>query len=284
MGVKSAPRLLDLKHARERLASKHLRIAGYEPCFESPESHVERLLHRLLHCRDPRLPGLVDKIAVKHHVRSLLGDAWVTPTWWQGTTLPNPHLVEWNIPFVIKANNASNRNIFVLEKADFCWIGFERSISRWRETPYGRDTFEWFYAEIEPRILVEPYLGASFQHPLDFRIYVFSGKAQLIEVSVDRATIYKWTYYTTSWTRWKGAEEYRTTEREIPRPASLNKMLAAAEALAEDHPFVRVDLYDIDGRPRFSELTFFPGAGMDFFMSREDNLALGKLWPPLKNE
>ena len=38
-------------------------------------------------------------------------------------------------------------------------------------------------------------------------------------------------------------------------------MIAGAEALARDHDFLRVDFYEVDGRPLFGELTVYPGSG-----------------------
>ena len=43
------------------------------------------------------------------------------------------------------------------------------------------------------------------------------------------------------------------------KPKSLDKMLIIAEKLSKPFPFVRVDFYEIDDNPVFSELTFTPG-------------------------
>ena len=55
-------------------------------------------------------------------------------------------------------------------------------------------------------------------------------------------------------------------------------MIAGAELLARGFPFVRVDLYDIGGRPRFGEMTFYPQSGL-FRMPRDYDLLVGALWP-----
>ncbi|HWT42887.1 MAG TPA: ATP-grasp fold amidoligase family protein [Sphingopyxis sp.] len=43
-----------------------------------------------------------------------------------------------------------------------------------------------------------------------------------------------------------------------PPPPSLAAMLEAAEALAGDMAFVRIDFYDIAGKPYFGEFCFIP--------------------------
>ncbi len=42
-------------------------------------------------------------------------------------------------------------------------------------------------------------------------------------------------------------------------------MIDIATNLSKDFSFVRVDLYNIDGRIYFGELTFTPAAGIQFF-------------------
>lgn len=56
-------------------------------------------------------------------------------------------------------------------------------------------------------------------------------------------------------------------------------MIEAAEIFAEDLPFVRIDFYEVGNVPKFGEMTFYPGAGIDGFDPLEWDFKLGKLWP-----
>ena len=47
-------------------------------------------------------------------------------------------------------------------------------------------------------------------------------------------------------------------------------MHAVARQLSRDFPFIRVDLYDIDGICKFGELTPYPEAGIDCGFTPED--------------
>ena len=42
--------------------------------------------------------------------------------------------------------------------------------------------------------------------------------------------------------------------------------------------FVRVDFYELHGRPVFGEFCFYPGSGLDPFFDDATDLALGGLW------
>ena len=55
-------------------------------------------------------------------------------------------------------------------------------------------------------------------------------------------------------------------------------MIAAAELLADGFAFVRVDFYDLDGAPRFGEMTFYPDSGIALFSPDRADLDLGALW------
>ena len=51
-----------------------------------------------------------------------------------------------------------------------------------------------------------------------------------------------------------------------------------AQSLSTDFPFVRVDLYNIDGKIYFGELTFYPASGYGCFTPDNADLILGNLF------
>ena len=57
--------------------------------------------------------------------------------------------------------------------------------------------------------------------------------------------------------------------------AKLDEMVELAEKLAEKLPFVRVDFYEIHGRPYFGELTLYPGDGFEEFNPEQYDDILG---------
>ena len=62
------------------------------------------------------------------------------------------------------------------------------------------------------------------------------------------------------------------------RPASLARMIDAAEVLSESMPFVRADFYDIAGRPIFGELTYYPDSGTARFEPPEYDRQVSAMW------
>ena len=51
-----------------------------------------------------------------------------------------------------------------------------------------------------------------------------------------------------------------------------------AERLAADFAFARIDLYNVDGRIYFGEITHYPGGGLVRLRPRAFDRALGELW------
>jgi hypothetical protein len=62
----------------------------------------------------------------------------------------------------------------------------------------------------------------------------------------------------------------------MKKPKNLNKMLNITKTLANNFPFVRVDLYCINDKVYFGELTFYPWSGYINFTPNSFNYELGR--------
>ena len=60
------------------------------------------------------------------------------------------------------------------------------------------------------------------------------------------------------------------------RPSCFDEMISLSEKLSDGINNVRVDLYEIEGRVYFSEMTFYPNGGMEPFEPYEYDVELGK--------
>ena len=227
-------------------------------------------MHRKLHDRDPRLPPLLDKVAVKAVVAARLGPEWVTPTLWHGEMLPDTP--PWPLPVVVKARHGCGQMAVVRTLAQ--WPAVKARADRWTKTPYGGWLDEWAYADVPRGLLVEPYIGTGAMFPVDYKLFVFGGRAAFVQVHLDRASDHRWIVMDLDWRRVSPP----TRDPDPARPASLDAMIAGAEALAAGHEFLRIDLYEIDGAPRFGEVTVYPGSGLIPVVPPALDLAMGDLW------
>jgi hypothetical protein len=261
------------------LSLQFRQVHGRWPDLKNPKSFSEKIQWRKLHDRDPRLVVWSDKVQAKRLAATALGPDWVIPTLWSGDRLPPRAERDWPKPYVLKANHGSGMNLFIRSAADEDWDRIERTTRRWMRGRFLPHLHERHYDRIERRLLVEPLVGDPSTTPVDYKFFCFAGRAEFIMVHMDRHTALKIATFDRHWRAQALAHTYPWPEHDVPRPASWDAMLAAAERLATGFDFVRVDFYEIDGRPLFGETTFFPGSGRELMEPYEINLRFGALWP-----
>ena len=239
--------------------------------LDAPRRFTELVQLRKLYDRDPALPPLLDKVAVKSAVADALGPEWTIPTAWQGSALPDA--LPFAAPAILKARHGCNQNR-VLGQVPGAreHAALQQTTARWTARPYGEWLDEWAYRDVPRGLIAEPLLDDGGVLPVDYKIYAFAGRATHVQVHVDRARDHRWHLHDRDFRPLvAGAETVR-------RPASLNAMLGAAETLAAGHSFLRVDFYEIAGRPMFGEFCIYPGSGLDRFAADWIDIELGALW------
>lgn len=61
----------------------------------------------------------------------------------------------------------------------------------------------------------------------------------------------------------------------ITKPMSFNEMVNVSERLGKNLPFVRVDFYEIGGKPYIGDITLYPAAGFERFEPQELDRVMG---------
>lgn len=244
--------------------------------LHAPQRFTEWVQHRKLHDRDPRLPGLVDKVAVKELVASVLGSDWVIPTLWQGHVLPDQPPAP--LPLVVKARHGCGHVAFVRTPAE--WKAAYSLAAGWDRVRYGRWLDEWAYADVPPGLLIEPYLGSSDDLPIDYKLFVFGGRVAFVQVHLERATAHRWIVMDRDWVR----ASPPTRDPDPDRPSALARLIAGAERLGRGHEFLRIDCYEVAGNPLFGEVTVYPGSGLLPVVPASLDRNMGALWQQARDE
>lgn len=255
--------------AQTRVQLTHIWRHGRPAQLHRPQLFNDLVQHRKLFDRDPRFPLFADKVAVKAIVAAKLGQEWVTPTWWQGRTLP--HQIHWPTPFVVKARHGCGQHVFVRAEG-FDWQEIRRRAHGWTRARYGVWLDEWLYGEIEPGLLVEAFIGEGGTLPIDYKLFVFGGRVAFVQVHLGREHDHRWVVMDPAW------RQVSNGGRAPPSPRSLPAMIEAAETLSSGFDFVRIDFYDVAGKPRFGEMTFYPGSGLDPFEPVDLDATMGRMW------
>jgi len=260
---------------RNYLARLYHAKLGTWPNLEAPRGFNEKILFKMLHDRRPMLTLFSDKLRVRDYVRKA-APALSFPTlyWWatRAEALPFDALPS---AFVLKANHGSGWNCLVQDKNTVRRTDLVRLGKRWLDSDFTIVGREWAYRDIRRALYAEQLLqspGASA--PPDYKLFVFNGKVRLIQVDRDRFTGHTQVLYDGRWNLVEGTVAAAQGEP-IEKPTSLALMVETAETLSAGIDFLRVDLYDVDGRVYFGELTSSPNKGLSPFRPASLDLLLG---------
>ena len=123
----------------------------------------------------------------------------------------------------------------------------------------------------------------------DYKFFCFDGVPCLCQVISDRSTDEKIDFYDMDWQRQEGLlgligknDRLHNSEFDLPCPYSFSEMKRMAKVLARDIPFSRIDFYEINKKPYFGEITFFPASGFGEFRPVEWNTVIGE-WLNLRS-
>lgn len=214
---------------------------------------------------------LMDKIAAKQLVGKRLGADWIVPTLWQGSELPAQ--IPFAVPAIVKARHGCNQYAVLCDAPDAReWNRLRRLSRRWQRAPYGIWLDEWAYRNVARGLIVEPLLGGSLPLPIDYKIYVFGGVATHVQVHLDRGGRHRWILHDRNWNPLVCCDDRPAA------PNALSAMLEAAEVLARGTDFLRIDFYEVGGKPYFGEFCLYPGSGFDPFAADWIDTSLGALW------
>jgi TupA-like ATPgrasp len=256
------------------------RAHGCLPDLKRPKTFNEKMACRKLYDRDPRIPPLMDKIKVKDYISVRYGADLIIPTLATYDSVSELNFEKPPLctpPYVIKINRGSGLNMFIKDDLDPDVI--RKQLQTWLKLNFSKETNEWGYAPIKLGILVEPFIGGLAQ-PTDYKFHVFSGTIYAIEVVQGRFCDYRINFYDRHW-RQLDIKRYAGrpgSDRPVPPPKSLARMLGLAESMGKDFSYVRVDLYEIEGQPKFGELSFYAGSAYDQFEPAKWDAEFGEQW------
>ncbi len=247
------------------------------PDLVHPEGFNEKILWRMLYDRRPLLQVCSDRIAVRDYVAARAGEKYLAPLL---GVFEKPEDIPWadlSPPYVVKATHGCKWNIVVRDRAEVDQEGFCRMLNRWLRTNYYHANSEWSYKHVPRRIMVERFVGVDGNLPDDYKFYCFDGEPAGLNFNDQRFSPYRTTWLDPSWNLLPFDGVSYPCGPLIPPPAGLGEMLDVARALSAEFDFVRVDLYCVDGRVYFGELTTTPAAASYGYPSGGDRW-FGQRW------
>ena len=282
-----AAKALGLLWGEERYAKWFYNLyTNKELNLDNPRYFDEKVWWLKLNNRDPQLTRCSDKIAVRDYVTECGLEDILIP---QLDVLNNTKCIDlskYTDEIVIKCNHNSGGHMFYdpknpISKADkrikFKTLDF---MLRQNASVLSR---EWNYKNIKPRLVVEKVLRDHDGNlPLDYKFMCFDGVPKLLFLDlgvINQDSSYNHKYprniYDMDFNLLPVHETRPNADYPVNKPDNFAKMVEIARKLSEPFPFCRVDLYNVDGKVYFGEITFYHGGGCNDIQPEEWDLKMG---------
>lgn len=257
----------------------HLAFQGRVPSLRHPETFTDLLAAQNLAGPDPLVSLTADKYAVRAYVAAAVGERYLVPLRQVVGHASELDAAALEPPCVVKATHGYDMTLLLRRGEPVDVERVRATVGHWLATDFHRAGWrERPYRDLQPRVVVEEFVGDGVHAPPDYKFSVFGGRVGMIQVDEGRFTDRTSTVFDPDWHE-IGAEQPFPRAAVLPAPPGpLAEMVAVAEQLGVDFPFARVDLYDDAGTVRFGEITHYPGGGVSTFGPRALDRALGELW------
>ena len=196
--------------------------------------------------------------------------------------------IDWSsLPnqFVMKrTTGGGGLNVVIVKDKESQDIEKLKSIAlRWTKprTHFQSSGREWAYVGIEKnRVIFEELIEDESNEDRsidDFKFLCFDGKFKYLWIDKNRYTHHTRGFWDEKLKFLNNvSSEYPPLDNPPELPSNINKMIEIAEKLSEDFPHARIDLYNVQGRIIFGEITFYFSSGYADFHPDSFDYELGR--------
>ncbi|MBR4006592.1 ATP-grasp fold amidoligase family protein [Fibrobacter sp.] len=256
------------------------KLMGCPLNLQNPQTFNAKLQWLKLHDRQPQYSQLVDKYSAKKWAADKIGPQYIIPTLGVWSHFEEIDFDKLPNQFVLKCTHDSGSYVICKDKASFDVLTAKNKLSKALKTNFYYSNGEWPYKNVSPRIIAEQYMEDRNGAFVDYKFSCFNGVVDCVMVCLDRhLNDVKFYFFDRDWNlkrlnvRGKNAPEGFS----IPKPSCMDEMFEIAAKLSKDIPFVRVDLFECDGKIYFGEMTFYPDSGFDANLLPETDEYFGQL-------
>lgn len=249
------------------LKFKYYKTIGVNLNLKEPKRLTEKIQWLKLFNRKKEHIFLADKYLVRNHIAEKVGKDYLVPLLHflsSEQEITNQMLTKNTI---IKCNHDSSGGVIIRDKIpDLKKI--KNDFKKRLKSNHYYQSKEWQYKNMVPKILIEKLLlDKNNKIPNDFKFHCFHGEPKFIYCSLDREGKNYRKIYDTHWNKidvsWKPFNQELRVGPDIEKPKSLNEMLEISKQLSASLPYCRIDLYDVDGKIYFGEITLHPHGGFE---------------------
>ena len=248
--------------------------------LDNPQTFNEKIQWLKLYDRKTEYAQMVDKYAVREYIKEKLGEEYLIPLL---GVYDSPEEIDFDIlpnQFVLKCTHNSGTGMCICkDKSKLNIEEVKAELRKGLNEDYFITSREWPYKNVKPRIVAEKYMvDESGVELKDYKFFCFDGEVKAMFIASDRQAVgeeTKFDFFDTEFNHLPFTNGHPNSTREISKPQSFDKMKEIAKTLSAGIPHVRVDLYDINGKIYFGELTFSHWSGLVRFEPEEWDRTFG---------
>ena len=254
--------------------------------WKNPKTFTEKIQWLKINNRRPEYTRMVDKFAVKEYVAGVIGEEYIIPTLgvWD-----KPEDIDWeSLPdqFVLKTTHGGGGGGVVIcrDKKTFDKGKALEKLTESLNSDIYKSFREWPYKDVPKRIIADKFMtpekNLESAGLMDYKFFCFNGKVRFFKVDFGRFVEHHANYYSPEGELLEFGEQGLEPDPNyhIELPNNLKEMIALAEKLSANEPFLRVDFYNVNGKIYFGELTFYPASGMGKWTTDDADMTVGKLF------
>lgn len=219
----------------------------------------------------------VDKFEVRDYISKTIGEKYLIPligVWEKFDDIPFNILPQ---KFALKATHGTGYNFLCKDKSSLDRDVLKKTVDNWIKQNYYTINRERQYKLLKPKIICEKYLEDQSGQLTDYKFYCRNGKPKIIQVSSSRFSEHKLDLLDLNWNKLSIFYGYPNSNKVISKPDNFQEMIEISKKLSKIFTFVRVDLYSVNKKVYFGELTFTPGSGLAELKPLSAEYRLGEL-------
>lgn len=249
------------------LNNKFREVFGRNIDWKNPTTFNEKIQWLKIYDRNPLYTKLVDKYEVRKYIAEKIGEEYLIPCLGVWERFEDINFDELPNQFVLKCTHDSNSVVICRNKASFDVENAKKKLNKHLKINFYYNVREWPYKNVKARIIAEKYMeDASSKSLTDYKFFCFSGQPQFVycsegleDHSTAQISFYDFSGKELPFHR-TDYEQYNNFPGFPPNYAEMTKIATILSRKIRS-PFVRIDLYSINGKIYFSEITFSPCGG-----------------------
>lgn len=249
--------------------------------WKNPRTYSEKLNWLKLYDRRDIYHTIVDKYNVRNYVEQKINEDIMIPCFGVFDSFDQIDFDSLPDVFVLKCTHDSG-SVRIIHKEGFNYEEEKKFFEERLKIDFfhysGR---EWPYKGLKPRIIAEKFLETKDRDGLtNYKFHCFNGEPRFVvaEKGFNADHSVKLDHYDFDFNLLPFCRpEHLSLGTDVEKPKNIDHMLKISRVLSKNIPYLRVDLYEIDGEVFFSEMTLYPGAGFVWYQPDEYNYVIGDM-------